>query len=234
MLVNCQMTETTMIGAEEGRRMRREDAEEPSPVDLRRADQFGREGRVVVAEEERGEAETVDDMDKDKARYRAGEPEDAENPRRRDQDDLERNEAGQKHHAKDDPIALETPFRQHIAVHRPEKGRYRHGGHDHQDRVQEVGFQPRRLHADLRLRPGLQPRLERPVCGRGKHVAAANFRKRFQRVHQHDPKRQQVVDREEEKHEMDDDARDPVAPDRDILRDGTAHLRPPFDSSLYT
>ena len=45
-----------------------EDLEEAGAVDLRRADQLGREGLVVVAEEQRGEAEAVDDMDEDQAR----------------------------------------------------------------------------------------------------------------------------------------------------------------------
>ena len=128
-----------------------EDAEEPRPVDLRRPDQLGREGGVVVAEKERREAKPIDDMDKDKPRNGARQPQNAQHPRHRDQHDLKRDEAGQKQHREDDPVALEAPLGQDIAVQRAKDGRDRDGGNHHHDGVQEIRLQPRRLYPDLGL-----------------------------------------------------------------------------------
>ena len=68
MLVNCQITVTTMIGPDDRQQDAAEDLEEAGAVDLRGPHQLGRERLVVVAEEQRREAETVDDVDQDQAR----------------------------------------------------------------------------------------------------------------------------------------------------------------------
>src|SRR5690606_40701652 len=99
-----------------------EDLEEGRAVDLGCTDQFGREGFVVVAEEQRREAEPVDGMDQDKARYGAGETEQPKYAGGRDQHDLERDEAGKQHQAKNDRVAAKAPSRQHVAVERAEDG----------------------------------------------------------------------------------------------------------------
>ena len=68
MLVNWKITVTTMIGPERRQQDAPEDLEEARAVDLRGADELVRERLVVVAEEQRGEAEAVDHMHEDEAR----------------------------------------------------------------------------------------------------------------------------------------------------------------------
>ena len=61
MLVNCQITVTTMIGAQFGSMIRQKMREEAGAVDAcADLDQLGRERDVVVAEEQRREADAVD------------------------------------------------------------------------------------------------------------------------------------------------------------------------------
>ena len=79
-------------------------------------------------------------------------PEDAEDPRHRDEHDLERDEAGEQHQAEDHLVAAEPPFGEHVAVERAEHRRDRDGRDHHQDRVQEVRrLRPVALDADLGL-----------------------------------------------------------------------------------
>ena len=66
-----------------------------APSIMRGAHQLGREGLVVVAEEQRGEAEAIDDMDEDEARTSFRRCRGVPRMRAdRDEHDLERDEAG--------------------------------------------------------------------------------------------------------------------------------------------
>ncbi len=78
MLVNCQMTVTTMIGPDDRQQDAAENLEEARAVDLRGAHQLGRKGLVVVAEEQRREAEAVDGVDQHQPGDGAGQAEEAE------------------------------------------------------------------------------------------------------------------------------------------------------------
>ncbi len=122
-LVNCQMTETTVIGPETGSRMRQKMRKKPAPSICAALDQFGREGGVVVAVIERGEADAIDHMDQDQSGNRAGKPELSKHQRHRDQHDLKRNEAGKQHQTEDDRVAAKAPFGEHVAVERAEDRR---------------------------------------------------------------------------------------------------------------
>jgi hypothetical protein len=75
-------------------------------------------------------------------------------------------------------------------------------GHHHQDRVQEVGFQARRLDADLRGGPGGK-RQGSSVHSEGSAIMLPPVisASGFQRVHQHHVERQQVIDREQDQHQ---------------------------------
>ena len=66
----------------------------------------------------------------------------------------------EQHQREDEIVAGKAPFGQHIAVERAEQGRDGDRRHDHQDRVDEIGLEARRLHADLRRRPGAEPGLD--------------------------------------------------------------------------
>jgi len=89
-------------------------------------------------------------VDEDEARRGAGEADAAENPRHRDEHDLERDEAAEEQQAEHPDVAAEAPLGQHVAVERPEHGRNGDGGDDHQQRVQEERPEPGGFHADLR------------------------------------------------------------------------------------
>ena len=96
-----------------------------------------------------------------------------------------------------------APFGQHVAVERAEQGRDGHRRHHHQDRVQEIGLEAGRLHADLRGAPGAEPGLDRQVLRQRQHVAAADLVQRLQRGDQHHVERQQVIDGEEDQQRVD-------------------------------
>ncbi len=164
-----------MIGSGVGQQDAAEDLEEARAVDLRRLHQLGRERLVVVAEEQRGEAEAVDDVDEDEVHRRIAEAERraedvgqrvaeaaerAEDRRHRQQHRLERDEAGEQHQPEHQLVAAEAPLRQHVAVERAEQRRDRDGRNHHLDGVPEVALDAGAGEPDAGLAPGLHPRLE--------------------------------------------------------------------------
>ena len=60
MLVNCQITVTTIIGTRAWQENTVEYSEETGAVYLRRPDKFCRECGIIVSEKERSEAQAVD------------------------------------------------------------------------------------------------------------------------------------------------------------------------------
>ncbi|MNT20842.1 hypothetical protein D3C72_1561610 [compost metagenome] len=203
-----------------------EDLEEARAVDLRRSHQLGREGLVIVAKIERGEAEAVDHMHHDQAPDRSGEAQNAEDAGHRDQHDLERDEARQKQHAEEDVGTGETPLGQHVTIERADDRRDRDGRHHHQDGIDEERLQARRLHADLCRRPGRKPGLERQGLRQVEHAALADLVERLQRVGQHHVERQQRIERKDDQHRVDQRPRQAVVRD-DVVWAGGAHERFP-------
>ena len=155
---------------------RAEDLEEARAIDLRRLHQLGGKGLIEIAEEQRREAQTIDDMDeyqvhgriaeaetqaRDVLQHDAEAAERAQNGCHRQQHRLERNEAGKKHQAEDQRMARKPPLGQHKAVERAENGRDRHCRHDHLDRVPEIALDTGAGKADAGLTPGFEPGIER-------------------------------------------------------------------------
>ena len=193
-----------------------EDLEEARAVDLRRLDQLGRERLVVVAEEQRREAEAVDDVHEHEVDGRIAEAEReaghigqrlpicaelAEDHRHRNEHRLERNEAGEQHHAEHELVAGKSPFGQHVAVERAEQSRDQHRRHDHLDRVPEVALDASAV-SRRRRRPSPQAFTQGSKvrsCGSAEHVAAGDLVERLQRRHHHDDERHEVDDREQDR-----------------------------------
>ncbi len=67
MLVNCQITVTIRMGGDSGSTILRKNPPETSTVDPRRLDQIVGNIDVIVAEEQRGEAQPLDEEN-----FRAG------------------------------------------------------------------------------------------------------------------------------------------------------------------
>ena len=133
MLVNLM----EMMSRWRSARVRQEDAaeglEEARSVDLRRLDKLGRK-RLVVIPEERREAQAVDNVREHEVDGGVQPPreasglgkrppegaEPAEDRRHSNEHGLERDEAGEQHHAEYKLVAGKSPFRQHVAVERAE------------------------------------------------------------------------------------------------------------------
>src|ERR1700733_12383251 len=155
-----------------------EDLEEAGAIDLRRLDKLGRKRLVIIAEKERCEAEAVDHVYEHEIDGGIAEPpreagridkrlpqgaELAEDHRHRNEYGLERNEAGEQHHAEHELVAGESPFGQHIAVERAKQSRNEDGRNDHLHRIPDVALDAFAGQANTGCAPRFLPRLEGQV-----------------------------------------------------------------------
>src|SRR5574337_1189491 len=75
------------------------------------------------------------------AEHPSDHPDLAEDRRHRDEDRLERDEAGEQHHAEHELVAGEAPFGQNVAVERAEQARNEHRRDYHLHRVPHVALE---------------------------------------------------------------------------------------------
>ena len=168
-------------------------------------------------------------MDEDQALDRPSHAEQPEHARHGNEHDLERNETAEQQHAEHQIGAAELPFGQDISIERTDNRGDGDRGHNHEDRIDEIGPEACRLHADLCCGPGCEPRLNCPFAWRRQHAALADFFQRFQRIDQHDVERQQVIEGEKKQRRVDENACQLATGDSIIRALGT-HLLPPLIS----
>src|SRR5690606_15427262 len=97
---------------------------------------------VVVAAEERREAQALDDVDKNEAVDRVGKAEIAEDEGPGHERDLARHEDAEKNHGEEQLGAAEAPLAEDVAVDGAEQRRDDRRRNGHPERVEEVALHP--------------------------------------------------------------------------------------------
>src|SRR6185437_2317260 len=147
------------------RRERKDDLEKDAPeagaVDAGRLDEVIGDVDVIVAAEQGGERQALDDVDQDEAIDGVGEAERAEDIGPGQERDLARHENAQ-HDAHEQRLrSREAPFREDIAVERADQGRDDRRGNRHVEGIEEIALDAFAGAGDAIMRPGFRPGAQR-------------------------------------------------------------------------
>ena len=203
--VTCRIVATIRIGVDIGSTIWQKNRQEAAAVDPGGVEQFLRQRRVVVAEQERHDRQAEDDVDDHDPGQRVVDAEHREQPDQRVQENLVGNEGADQQDREQQIGAAHPPERERVAVQRAGQDREDHGRDQDPDRIPEADADAIAAQPGAGLGPGRDPGLEGDRGRKGEDVAEPDLVHGLQGGQQHDPERQQEEQRRDDQEGVDAD-----------------------------
>ncbi len=202
-----------------------EDAPEAGAVDACGLEQFDRQAREVIAEDQRHRRQAEDGVHEHDAGDGVVQSDEGEDPHQRIDEDLVWHEGDRHQHAEQQLRPARAPERQGVAGQRPDRDRHDDAGHQDAHGVPEPHLDAVAVEAGAGAGPGLHPGIGAGLRRQGENVAEPHLRHQFQRGDEHDVERCQEESRGDRQEGIDADPRrrQPARAPAMRLREAGAH-----------